>query len=290
MVLREVNSGLTGRLTGSFGSPVLGCALAGREMRIDIAGGSHVSGASLSSLHSAIDESNPSHSNSIANKSSSIQQYSRVQYSDRQPTLVLIAQLIAKRILDIVGSVILLALTSPLLLFVFASIRLTSRGSALFVQERIGLNNNIFRILKFRSMYVDGCDSGGIAQTIENDSRVTPIGRIIRQTNIDELPQLINVLKGDMSLVGPRPHVPGMLAAGVPFEQLVADYNARHRMRPGMTGLAQSQGLRGPTTNVHKAKARVEHDLAYIDQFSLWLDAKIVFWTIRNELKSRNGF
>lgn len=108
-----------------------------------------------------------------------------------------------------------------------------------------------------------------MAQTIASDPRITPIGRIIRKTNIDELPQLINVLKGDMSLVGPRPHVPGMLAAGLRYEDLVVGYERRHAMRPGITGLAQASGLRGPTNTAGPAVMRVLHDIEYIRDFDL---------------------
>lgn len=206
--------------------------------------------------------------------------------ADRWRTL----HLAAKRGIDVVGAAIGLILLAPLLLTVAAIIKLTSAGPVFFRQDRTGLDNRTFEILKFRSMYTDRCDLSGVAQTVADDPRITPIGRIIRKTNIDELPQLINVLRGDMSLVGPRPHVPGMLAAGVPYEELVLGYERRHAMRPGITGLAQASGLRGPTTEVEPAVMRVVRDVEYIRTFSIWLDIRILFRTVVNELLRGNGF
>ncbi len=200
------------------------------------------------------------------------------------------AQLAIKRLIDIVASALLLLLLAPFLLAVAATIRLTSRGPVLFCQDRTGLDNVPFRIFKFRSMHVDRCDASGVSQTVNNDPRVTPIGRWLRRTNVDELPQLLNVLKGDMSLIGPRPHVPGMLAAGMAYEELVPFYAGRHQMRPGITGLAQAQGLRGPTTDPEPATLRIVRDIEYVQNFSLWLDVKIVVWTIAHELMTSSGF
>ena len=200
------------------------------------------------------------------------------------------AQLAIKRLIDIVASALLLLLLAPFLLAVTATIRLTSRGPVLFCQDRTGLDNVPFRIFKFRSMHVDRCDASGVSQTVNNDPRVTPIGRWLRRTNVDELPQLLNVLKGDMSLIGPRPHVPGMLAAGMAYEELVPFYAGRHQMRPGITGLAQAQGLRGPTTDPEPATLRIVRDIEYVQNFSLWLDVKIVVWTIAHELMTSSGF
>lgn len=200
------------------------------------------------------------------------------------------AHLAAKRLIDIVGATFGLLLLSPLLIAVAAIIKLTSSGPVFFRQERTGLNNKPFQILKFRSMYTDRCDLSGVAQTVADDPRVTPIGRIIRKTNIDELPQLINVLWGDMSLVGPRPHVPGMLAAGVRYEELVLGYERRHAMRPGITGLAQANGLRGPTSEVEPSVMRVVRDIEYIRDFSVWLDIRILFRTVINEILRGKGF
>jgi len=200
------------------------------------------------------------------------------------------AHLAAKRLIDIVGAAFGLLLLSPLLIAVAAIIKLTSSGPVFFRQERTGLSNKPFQILKFRSMYTDRCDLSGVAQTVADDPRVTPIGRIIRKTNIDELPQLINVLWGDMSLVGPRPHVPGMLAAGVRYEELVLGYERRHAMRPGITGLAQANGLRGPTSEVEPSVMRVVRDIEYIRDFSVWLDIRILFRTVVNEILRGKGF
>lgn len=200
------------------------------------------------------------------------------------------AHLAAKRLIDIVGAAFGLLLLSPLLIAVAAIIKLTSVGPVFFRQERTGLDNKPFQILKFRSMYTDRCDLSGVAQTVADDPRVTPIGRIIRKTNIDELPQLINVLWGDMSLVGPRPHVPGMLAAGVRYEELVLGYERRHAMRPGITGLAQANGLRGPTSEVEPSVMRVVRDIEYIRDFSVWLDIRILFRTVINEILRGKGF
>lgn len=198
--------------------------------------------------------------------------------------------LMLKRTVDILGAGFGLLLLAPLLLFVAAVIKFSSKGPVFFRQQRTGLNNEPFEILKFRSMYTDRCDLSGVAQTTADDPRITPIGRIIRRTNIDELPQLINVLKGDMSLVGPRPHVPGMLAAGRPYEDLVLGYDRRHAMRPGITGLAQCEGLRGPTTEVEPSVMRVVKDVEYIRDFSIWLDIRILTRTVINELVRGNGF
>jgi len=201
-----------------------------------------------------------------------------------------VLHLALKRLVDIVGAAVGLILLAPLLITVAVMIKMTSAGPVFFRQDRTGLGNKTFEILKFRSMYTDRCDVSGVAQTVAGDARITPIGRVLRKTNIDELPQLINVLRGDMSLVGPRPHVPGMLAAGVPYEELVIGYERRHAMRPGITGLAQASGLRGPTTEVEPSVMRVAKDMEYVRTFSIWLDIRILFRTVVNELLGGNGF
>jgi lipopolysaccharide/colanic/teichoic acid biosynthesis glycosyltransferase len=138
-------------------------------------------------------------------------------------------------------------------------------------------------------MYADLGDERGTRQTVSADPRVTPIGRLLRKTSLDELPQLINVLKGDMSLVGPRPHVPGMLAGGLPYEHLLPYYFQRHAMRPGITGLAQVNGFRGSTSAPASAIERLDCDLRYIQSWSLALDVSILARTIVREFLSGSG-
>lgn len=188
--------------------------------------------------------------------------------------------LVIKRSIDIVGALCGLFLLAPLFLLVAFCIWRTDRGPVVFRQWRVGRDGALFALLKFRSMYADRCDAAGIAQATANDNRVTRIGAFIRRTSVDELPQLINVLRGDMSLVGPRPHVPGMQAAGMDYQDLVPHYAFRQSMRPGLTGWAQCQGLRGPTTDQIRALRRIGHDFAYVQNFSLWLDARIVWKTL----------
>jgi len=198
-------------------------------------------------------------------------------------------QLAVKRTVDVVASGVLIAFASPLLLGAALAIKATSRGPVLFKQARYGLNNELFGIYKFRTMRIDQGDATGVKQTRADDPRVTPVGRVLRRTNIDELPQLFNVLLGDMSLVGPRPHVPGMRAGGLLYEELVPHYFKRHRMRPGITGLAQINRLRGSTTDAKFAKARIEYDLAYAEHWSLLLDFRILWQTFKSELLRGTG-
>jgi exopolysaccharide biosynthesis polyprenyl glycosylphosphotransferase len=195
----------------------------------------------------------------------------------------------SKRVFDIIGAGAALLVLSPLLAAVAAAIKITSPGPVFFTQYRYGHRNRRFRIIKFRTMHVQMADETGITQTVGDDPRVTLLGRILRKTSIDELPQLINVVLGDMSLVGPRPHVPGMKAASVCYEDLVPYYFQRHNIRPGITGLAQVNGCRGSTALAAAAVSRVDYDLAYIEQWSLWLDVKIIWRTIRHEFFCGTG-
>jgi lipopolysaccharide/colanic/teichoic acid biosynthesis glycosyltransferase len=158
-----------------------------------------------------------------------------------------------------------------------------------FRQYRYGYRNRLFKIYKFRSMYNSAGDVAGIKQTVHGDSRITAVGRVLRKTSLDELPQLINVIKGDMSLVGPRPHVPGMLAANVPYEDLVPYYLQRHIARPGITGLAQVSGCRGSTVEPNSAIKRIDYDLDYIENWSLKTDVKVLVQTVRREFLSGSG-
>ncbi|MBV8568886.1 MAG: sugar transferase [Methylobacteriaceae bacterium] len=200
------------------------------------------------------------------------------------------ARSIPKRSFDAFAAAVILVALLPGLTVIACLIKLTSQGPVLFRQRRYGLNNTIFSIYKFRTMYIAQCDSTGVAQTRKDDPRVTPIGRVLRRFSLDELPQLINVLKGDMSLVGPRPHVVGMLAAGDLYELLVPNYFDRHRVRPGLTGLAQAQGFRGSTVDANRAKARIELDLEYVQNWSFGLDLRIIMDTMRMEfLRAGDG-
>jgi lipopolysaccharide/colanic/teichoic acid biosynthesis glycosyltransferase len=194
-----------------------------------------------------------------------------------------------KRAIDISASAVLVMLLSPVLAGTALAIRMTSAGPIFFRQQRYGLYSEPFTILKFRTMYVRDMDVSGVKQTRAEDPRVTPLGRLLRRTNLDELPQLFNVLRGDMSLVGPRPHVPGMRAGGMLYETLVPTYFERHGVRPGMTGLAQINELRGSTADPKFAKARVAYDIAYIRHWSLLLDLRILWTTFRTEVLRGTG-
>ena len=190
-----------------------------------------------------------------------------------------------KRLFDIVASFAALTLLSPLLIVVAAWIRLDSQGPALFTQRRYGFNQEPFRIFKFRSMTTME-DGRHIAQAKTEDPRVTRIGRVIRRYNIDELPQLLNVLRGDMSLVGPRPHA---LVHDQLFERKIALYARRHNVKPGITGWAQVNGLRGEIDAPEKIRMRVEHDLFYIDNWSLPFDLWIILLTLFSKKAYRNA-
>lgn len=194
-----------------------------------------------------------------------------------------------KRAMDVSGAVAGLIMLAPLLLLVAVLIRLESRGPIFFRQLRTGRNEVPFEILKFRSMYVEQCDHAGVRLTVDGDPRVTRIGRILRRTSLDEIPQLWNVVVGHMSLVGPRPHVPDMVAGGMNYADLVRGYEARHLVRPGLTGLAQCRGLRGPTTNRDMAVRRILSDVEYIETFSVLLDTRILVRTIINEVRGGTG-
>lgn len=195
-----------------------------------------------------------------------------------------------KRLLDIMVSFSALFLFAPVLLLISGLIRIESPGSPIFSQVRWGQGGRKILIYKFRSMRSEAGDPTGVQQTIRNDPRITRVGAFLRRTNLDEIPQLYNVLRGDMSLVGPRCHAIGMLAGGMPYEVLVPDYHQRHLMRPGLTGLAQMRGLRGPTDRTSKARARIYADLFYIENFTFGLDLRIIAGTFWSELTRGKGF
>jgi lipopolysaccharide/colanic/teichoic acid biosynthesis glycosyltransferase len=199
------------------------------------------------------------------------------------------ARNVAKRVIDVTGAGLALLFFAPLFVAIAIAIKAGSPGPVFFRQRRYGQRNRLFRIYKFRTMYAHLNDPTGVRQTACNDARVTPLGRFLRQTSFDELPQLINVIKGDMSLVGPRPHVPGMLAGGLVYEDLVPYYFQRHMVRPGITGLAQVSGCRGSTAQANAAIARIDHDLDYIEKWSVTLDVKIIARTVVTEFLLGNG-
>jgi lipopolysaccharide/colanic/teichoic acid biosynthesis glycosyltransferase len=159
----------------------------------------------------------------------------------------------------------------------------------LFKQKRLGANNLPFELLKFRSMFVEQTDSLGHQLTCAGDPRVTRIGKLLRVTSMDELPQLINVLKGEMSLVGPRPHALAASAAGIAYARAISEYPIRHRVKPGITGWAQVNGWRGETTTIEQIRRRVEHDLYYIENWSLTFDLLILGRTVLAVLSRANA-
>ncbi|MBX4907208.1 MULTISPECIES: sugar transferase [Rhizobium] len=199
-------------------------------------------------------------------------------------------RLAVKRLIDIVIAASALLVLAPLFLAIAIFIKLDDGGPVFFRQIRWGMNGRKITVFKFRSMHTDACDPSGIQQTVKGDRRVTGIGALLRRTNIDELPQLLNVLRGDMSLVGPRCHAINMRAAGRLYEELVPNYHHRHVMRPGITGLAQTRGWRGPTARPLQARARIACDIYYVRNFSLLLDLKILFKTLVIELRGGTGF
>lgn len=195
-----------------------------------------------------------------------------------------------KRLEDLVLASLALVLALPVMLLVALAIRLDSPGPVLFRQKRYGYNNKLIEVFKFRSMYCDKADANAERQTTRNDDRITRVGRFIRRTSLDELPQLFNVLLGSMSMVGPRPHATATKAAGILFEDAVKEYTARHRVKPGITGWAQINGYRGETDTLEKIEKRVEYDLQYIENWSIWFDLYILFRTLPAVLFTREAY
>jgi putative colanic acid biosynthesis UDP-glucose lipid carrier transferase len=187
---------------------------------------------------------------------------------------------VVKAIEDRVLAGAILLFIAPLMLCIAMAVRLTSPGPVLFRQKRLGFNQQMVDVFKFRTMYVDLCDAplaASFRQATRDDPRVTPVGRFLRRTSLDELPQLLNVLRGDMSLVGPRPHP---VALDRHYAELIDGYLGRHRVKPGITGWAQVNGFRGETRTVEEMRRRIEHDLHYIDNWSLLFDLRIFVRTL----------
>lgn len=190
-----------------------------------------------------------------------------------------------KAIFDRTFSAFALVALSPLLLIIGILIKLDSPGPVFFRQERLGMDGRLIHVYKFRSMKVH--DDHGVTQATRGDSRITRIGAFLRRTSLDELPQFINVLKGEMSVVGPRPHA---LAHNNKYKEQLDFYMLRHRVKPGITGWAQINGYRGETDTLDKMAKRVEHDIFYIRNWSFWMDLKIIFWTAFKGWTGKNAY
>jgi putative colanic acid biosynthesis UDP-glucose lipid carrier transferase len=178
---------------------------------------------------------------------------------------------------DRILATLILLLALPTLLTIAALVKLDSSGPVLFRQRRFGFKNDVFTVLKFRSMAADADRDGTVPQATRGDPRVTRLGAFLRRHSLDELPQFLNVIKGDMSIVGPRPHA---VAHNEQYAGLIDDYLVRHKVKPGITGWAQVNGLRGETDTIEKMEARVQHDLYYVDNWSLLFDLRIILLTL----------
>jgi putative colanic acid biosynthesis UDP-glucose lipid carrier transferase len=193
---------------------------------------------------------------------------------------------VLKRVFDLVLTGIGLIVAGPVMVLLALGVKLTSRGPVLFRQRRYGLHGEEINIYKFRSMTV--CEDGpAVQQATKNDARITPFGRFLRRTSLDELPQLFNVIEGKMSLVGPRPHA---VAHNELYRKLICGYMIRHKVRPGITGWAQVNGLRGETDTVDKMSSRVKFDIDYLNQWSLWMDIKILVRTVLLVLRDDKAY
>ncbi|MEC9483033.1 MAG: undecaprenyl-phosphate glucose phosphotransferase [Halomonas sp.] len=194
---------------------------------------------------------------------------------------------VIKRLEDILIGGLISLLILPVCIAIAIAIRVTSPGPVLFKQYRTGVNGKRFKVYKFRSMRVHLEEGGKVSQATKGDPRITPIGAFLRRTSLDELPQFYNVLQGRMSIVGPRPHA---LAHNEHYMELVESYMKRHKVKPGITGWAQVNGLRGETDTIVKMERRVEYDLWYIDNWSLWLDLRIIFLTFFKGFVNSNAY
>ncbi|MFZ5493669.1 MAG: undecaprenyl-phosphate glucose phosphotransferase [Pseudomonadota bacterium] len=193
---------------------------------------------------------------------------------------------LTKRLFDLLAAGAALVLLAPLMLAIAVAVKASSPGPVLFRQRRYGFGGHEITIYKFRSMTV--CEDGSqVTQATRNDQRITPIGRVLRRLSLDELPQFINVLQGRMSIVGPRPHA---VAHNEQYRQLISRYMHRHKIKPGITGWAQINGLRGETDTLDKMRARVEYDLEYVRNWSLWLDVRIMLRTAGLVLRDANAY
>jgi Undecaprenyl-phosphate glucose phosphotransferase len=197
---------------------------------------------------------------------------------------------IAKSVEDRILGMLILALISPVMLAIALFIRLDSRGPVLFRQKRYGFNNELIEVLKFRTMYQERSDANGEQLTQRDDPRITRVGAVLRRTSLDELPQFLNVVRGEMSIVGPRPHAISAKAGPLLYQEAVKHYDSRHRVKPGITGWAQINGWRGETNTLEQIRKRVEHDLYYIEHWSIALDLRIIARTVVGGFTGHNAF
>jgi putative colanic acid biosynthesis UDP-glucose lipid carrier transferase len=194
---------------------------------------------------------------------------------------------VIKIVEDYVLAAFLVVLLLPLLMVIAIAIWLDSPGPFLFRQKRLGFNNEVFNVYKFRTMWVEPAPQEKTIQVVQNDARVTALGSVLRRWSLDELPQLFNVLNGSMSLVGPRPHA---IDHKEEFAREVRGYFARHRVKPGITGLAQIRGFRGPTDTLEKIEGRVRSDIEYTERWSLTLDLEILLKTLLICIQGKNAY
>jgi putative colanic acid biosynthesis UDP-glucose lipid carrier transferase len=195
--------------------------------------------------------------------------------------------LVAKWLEDKILGLLILLLILPVMACIAVAIKLTSPGPVIFRQKRHGWNGETINVYKFRSMYMHQEATGGVSQAKKGDSRITPLGRVLRSTSLDELPQFLNVLQGSMSIVGPRPHA---VQHNLEYREHIPRYMLRHKVKPGITGWAQVNGLRGETDTLDKMEARVQADIYYIENWSVWLDIKIIFLTLFKGFVGKNVY
>ena len=217
------------------------------------------------------------HLDHVQQRLSQIAQIGMLEVTDKQRSGL---HFFIKRTADIIISGTALLVASPALVLVAFLIKRDSEGPVFFKQKRHGFNNSVFEVFKFRSLRVEVEDKDAKSQVTAGDTRVTKVGRFIRKTSIDELPQLINVLKGDMSLVGPRPHAVGMHTGETETYKLVDDYAHRHKVKPGLTGWAQINGSRGPLHDAESVARRVQLDMEYIARSNIFFDLMIMLKTV----------
>lgn len=230
------------------------------------------------------------HTNSLRFRPRTYSYIGNVPFIDVQDKPIADWDYVAKWLFDKTVAVCALLALSPVMLLTALAVRLESKGPIFFKQRRYGFNNELIEVYKFRSMYADQSDHSADKLVTKGDPRVTKVGRFIRKTSLDELPQLFNVLKGELSVVGPRPHATQAKAAEELYSDVVDGYFARHRVKPGITGWAQINGWRGETDTYEKIQRRVEHDLYYIENWSVFFDLYIVLKTPFSLLDTKNAY